>query len=73
MSPAEGKVRVWVQFQPGQRAQVEQALNGVGSEVHYVFEDLNAFAVSVPAAALTGLDLERPDDGDRRLQGRPSR
>jgi serine protease len=55
-SSADGKVRVWVQFQPGQRGQVENALRGAGAEVHYVFDELNAFAVSVPAAALAGLE-----------------
>jgi subtilisin family serine protease len=55
-SPADGKVRVWVQFQPGQHAQVENALKGAGAQVHYMFDELNAFAVSVPAAALAGLE-----------------
>ena len=50
-----GKVRVMVQFQPGQKNAVANALKGVGAEVHYEFDSLNTFAVTVPAAALNGL------------------
>ncbi len=53
---ADGKLRVFVQFAPGQKGNVEAALNGVGAEFHYTFDDLNAFAVSVPAAAIEGLN-----------------
>ncbi len=51
----DGKVRVWVQFQPGGKAAVENALNASGAEFHYTFEELNAFAVSLPAQALDGI------------------
>ncbi|HOW92531.1 MAG TPA: hypothetical protein PK883_09465, partial [Anaerolineaceae bacterium] len=55
-SAADGnKVRVLVQFQPGTRGAVEKTLNGLGAEFHYKFDELNAFAVTVPAAALNGL------------------
>lgn len=51
----EGKTRVIVQFQPGQQAAMERALKRAGGELHYTFKELNAFAVSLPAAALDGI------------------
>lgn len=51
----EGKTRVIVQFQPGQQAAMERALKRAGGEFHYTFEELNAFAVSLPTAALDGI------------------
>jgi len=48
-------VRVLVQFQPGARGAVEKTLQGLGAEFHYTFDELDAFAVTVPAAALNGL------------------
>ncbi len=51
----DGKVRVWVQFQPGGKAAVEKALQAGGAEFHYAFDELNAFAVSLPAQALDGI------------------
>lgn len=50
------KVRVFVQFAAGQKANVENSLKGAGAEFHYAFDDLNTFAVSVPAQALAGLE-----------------
>ncbi|MFN3842699.1 MAG: S8 family serine peptidase [Rehaibacterium terrae] len=47
--------RVWVKFKPGAKAQAEQALINAGARFHYRFDDLDAFAVSVPAQALQGL------------------
>ncbi|MEM4217681.1 MAG: S8 family serine peptidase [Candidatus Methanomethylicaceae archaeon] len=54
-SAAGGKVRVMVQFAPGQRGTVERALKTVGAEFHYVFDELNTFAVTIPQAALNGI------------------
>jgi serine protease len=51
----DGKVRVWVEFQPGAKGQVQAALNANLAEVHYTFDDLNAFVVSLPQAALEGI------------------
>jgi subtilisin family serine protease len=51
----EGKMRVWVEFNPGQGARVEKSLNAVGAEFHYRFDDLNTFVVTVPEQALAGL------------------
>jgi serine protease len=50
-----GMARVWVEFKPGTRASVERALNGAGAQFHYTFEEFNAFAVSLPEAALAGI------------------
>ena len=47
--------RVWVEFEAGHTAAAETALNKVGAQFHYRFNELNAFAVSVPTAALPGL------------------
>jgi serine protease len=52
---AADTTRVWVQFQPGQAAAVRAALEQAGGRIHYQFDDLRAFAVSVPGVALTGL------------------
>ena len=49
------KNRVLINFVPGKKAAVEKALKGAGAEFHFAFEDLNTFAVTVPAAALDGL------------------
>lgn len=54
-SSNEGKMRVWVEFSPGSAARVEKALNGIGAEFHYRFEDLNSFVVTVPEQAVAGL------------------
>ena len=47
--------RVWVQFKPGAKASVQRALQGAGGNIHYTFDDLNAFAVSLPPQAIQGL------------------
>jgi subtilisin family serine protease len=54
-SPQEGKMRVLVQFVPGMKGVVKSALEGAGAEFHYAFDDLNVFAVTIPAAAIQGL------------------
>ena len=52
---AEGKARVMVQFQPGHRSAVERALKNAGAEFHFAFDELNVFVVTIPAAALDGI------------------
>jgi serine protease len=47
--------RVWVKFKPGARANVEAQLRASGGRIHYTFDKLGAFAVSVPPQALQGL------------------
>ncbi len=51
----DGRVRVWVEFQPGKAARVEAALKNAQAQFHYQFEDMNAFVVSLPEAALDGI------------------
>ncbi|MEE4195583.1 MAG: S8 family serine peptidase [Anaerolineae bacterium] len=49
------KVRVWVEFAPGKKGNVEAALRGNGAQFHYTFDDLNSFVVTLPSAALSGI------------------
>jgi len=51
----EGKVRVWVQFSPGTKGVVEKVLKNSNAELHYTFDELDAFAVTLPASALNGI------------------
>lgn len=51
----EGKTRVFVQFAPGAKGSVENALTRAGGEFHYAFDELDAFAVTLPTAALDGI------------------
>lgn len=52
---ADDKVRVYVGFKHGQKADVERSLRGAGADMHHRFESLSAFSVSVPSQALNGL------------------
>lgn len=54
-SVSAGDARVWVKFKPGGAEKTKSALLSVGAQIHYRFDDLEAFAVSVPEAALNGL------------------
>lgn len=47
--------RVWVEFSPGGESNVRSALNRLGAQFHYEFEELNSFVVSLPAQAVSGL------------------
>jgi serine protease len=47
--------RVWVVFEEGHKGSVQRALNAQGAQFHYQFDRLNAFAVTVPAQAVRGL------------------
>ncbi len=53
-TPAD-QVRVFVQYAPGARGNVQRQLNANGAVFHYDFEELNTFTVTVPAQALQGL------------------
>ena len=48
-------VRVYVGFEAGQKTAVAQTLRQAGGQTHYAFDDLHAFAVSLPEQALKGL------------------
>lgn len=52
---AAQKERVFVGFNPGGKAAVQQALSAAGAEFHYTFDNLNSFVVSVPSQALNSL------------------
>jgi subtilisin family serine protease len=52
----EATLRVWVEFRPAAQAEVRSALQSSGASFHYTFERLNAFVVSLPTAALRGLE-----------------
>jgi subtilisin family serine protease len=56
-SAAEGPDpnRVWVKFKKGSRANVEAALRGAGGRIHFAFDQLGAFAVTLPPQALAGI------------------
>ena len=54
-SLAGGTERVLVEFAPGHGNTVRGALQGAGGRIHYQFDNLNLFAVSLPATAVDGI------------------
>jgi subtilisin family serine protease len=50
-----GSMRVYVQYAPGRAAGIERALQNAGAQFHYHFADLEAFVVTLPAAAVEGM------------------
>ncbi len=48
-------VRVWVEYKPGQKDKVNQALGNSNAQFHYDFPELEAFVVTLPANALNGI------------------
>lgn len=70
------QIRVWVEFQPGAKAAVQQALQRSGAQFHYTFDQLDAFVVTVPQSALKGLQhnpnvVSIEEDVPRYLMGNP--
>jgi hypothetical protein len=55
--------RVWVQYKPGRKAAVREALTQMGAIFNYDFGDLNAFVVSLPEGALQQV-ARHPDVAD---------
>jgi subtilisin family serine protease len=49
------RARVYVAYHADARGPAQQALAAVGAEVHHDFPQLRAFAVSLPAVAISGL------------------
>lgn len=49
------QTRVWVEFRPGEGASVRAELQKAGAAFHYQFDELNAFVVSLPESAISGL------------------
>ncbi len=54
-SLAQETERVLVEFAPGRAAAVGSALQRAGGTIHYEFDRLNLFAVTLPAAAVDGI------------------
>lgn len=48
-------VRVWVSYHSGHKAEAGQALKRANASFHYDFPELEAYVVSMPAAALNGI------------------
>jgi hypothetical protein len=55
--------RVWVQYKPGRKAAVREALLQMGAVFNYDFGDLNAFVISLPEGALEQV-ARHPDVAD---------
>ena len=53
-APPDG-VRVFVEYAPGQANAVQRTLNRAGANFHYDFPDLNSYAVTLPANAVSGI------------------
>ncbi|MCB1607827.1 MAG: S8 family serine peptidase [Xanthomonadales bacterium] len=47
--------RVWVKFRDNNRSNSDAAIQQAGGQVHHRFNDIGAYAVSVPSQALNGL------------------
>ena len=52
---ANQTVRVWVEYKGGQGAMVRNALKGAGAQIHYQFDHLNSFVVTIPKGDLDSL------------------
>lgn len=75
-SPRAATTRVFVEFAPGAKAAVSQALQAQGASFHYTFDGLNSFVVTLPAAALRGLEhnpnvVSLEEDVPRELYASP--
>ncbi len=62
--------RVWVVYKQGNKGAVHAALRSANATVHYQFDELNAFAVTLPARSLAGLarnpNIEYVEEDPRR-------
>jgi serine protease len=54
-SLADEPERMLVEFAPGYAAAVRSALDRAGGDVHYQFDRLNLFSVTLPAASMEGI------------------
>jgi serine protease len=52
---SSGTTRVWVEYRPGQQGAVRGELQRIGAKIHYEFQEVSAFVVTVPENALSGL------------------
>jgi serine protease len=55
ISALAAEIRVYVQFQPGEKAAAQAALSQLGARSHHEFDDLNAVAVSIAETARDAL------------------
>lgn len=53
------KVRVMVTYQPGSKSMSKQALENAGGQIHYAFDEINTFALTLPTSALNGISRNR--------------
>jgi subtilisin family serine protease len=53
---APDKVRVFVEFSPEAKGQVQQLLKNESAQFHYTFDELNSFVVTIPSHAIKGLE-----------------
>ena len=51
----EGRTRVLVEFDPGKKAAVQNLLGNAGGQIHYEFDNLSTFAVTLSEAAVAGI------------------
>ena len=52
-------MRVWVSYHSGHKAEVGQALKHANASIHYDFPELEAYVVSMPVAAINGIQRNR--------------
>jgi len=55
LAESNKQVRVMVAYHLGQKEIVKGALNRAGAQMHYEFDELSAFALTLPVAALDGV------------------
>jgi len=72
------KVRVYIEFAAGHKEAVHGALARAGAQFHYDFDELNCFVVSLPEAALKGIErnpnvVSVEEDPLRSLDGAAAR
>ncbi len=55
-APSSEPVRVWIVYDPAQRADVMEALNADHAVLHHSFPELDAVAVTLPSVAIDALE-----------------
>ena len=55
LAESNKQVRVMVAYHHGQKEIVKGVLNRAGAQIHYEFDELNTFALTLPEAALDGI------------------
>lgn len=52
---ADNSARVWIEYRPGNGAQVKEAITRAGAQFHHEFHSLDSFVVTMSARALDGI------------------